>query len=234
MAAPSGPREALQTQICDWWSEAQRARPDWYGGHPCPQLSANVGVVDAHSFLDGLRADPPIFSMERGYVLRTPLFPEGVRRRGGDTFHFFGRDGVTAPGFYDETIAHLGAISELVLLHDWPRELVICEPEGRGAVTEGALDALVMAPGGDSYFLGVEAKGDAKKLASLIKGINRCDGSGSHTRTDHKKCEAMLEFRPPYFWGVALGTRLLFRAEYRDGGVRLLPEPNRDILDYPG
>ena len=63
----------LQDQIYEWWEEAQRARPEWYGGYPCPQLSSNVGVVDAHSFLDGLRADPPIFSIERGYVLRTPL-----------------------------------------------------------------------------------------------------------------------------------------------------------------
>ena len=188
--------------------------------------------MDAYLFLEGLRANPPVFSIERGFVLRTQLYSEKVRNRNAETFHFFENGGSSPMRFRRETIAHLAAVSELILNYDWPRELVLFEPDGRGPLaTDGALDALVLSPDG-SALIGVEAKGERQKLASLLKGINRCTGSGSHPRTDHKKCEALMEFRPPYFWAVALNKRSLFTADYETGTVRLAPAPNNDPLTF--
>jgi hypothetical protein len=186
--------------------------------------------LDAHAFLMGLRSDPPLFSIHRGYVLRTPLYHDAYSAE-GERFHFFESYGKPLPPrFRDETIAHLGAISELVCMYDWPRELVAFEPLGRGEVGPGALDALVESPSSGQFYMGVEAKGDRLKLSTFISAVNRCDGIRSHS--DHKKCQALLEFRPPLFWAVALGERQLFRVHQHGAFVRLEPESDTSLLEY--
>ena len=122
-----------------------------------------------------------------------------------------------ARSFASETIAHYGAITELILDHGWPPDAVTSEPHGPDAVTKGSVDAILKR--GNDVVVSVEAKGPPRLLQHLVDGMNRCTGEvgPGHTKSDHNKCLGLLLFRSPYFLGVACGgTRDLYRVEFAE------------------
>lgn len=217
----------LDRLIGEWWEEAQRSKPNWFAGYERPGLFSEITGREARLFLDGLRTDPPLYEVVDGYALWTPLRP-GANRH---TFHLFEK---STRSYRRETVAHIAAVTELVLERGWPRTLVIVEPPGRRDVKAGAVDVLLADPaGGDGYYLAVEAKGLPKDLTALVKGMIRCGGSdATHNPVSHKKCKALLEFRPAFSWGVALDARGLYRISYLESQFTLEPEPS-DSLTLP-
>lgn len=227
--------DELHALVTEWWPLALDKRED-FRPFDQPIISSAITELDARSFMRGLHADPPLFKVVDGFKLYSQLLP--TLKAGADKqFNLIERQGTVRVTIRDETIVHYGAATELIQDYGWPRDRVVSEPHV-GSLTGGPLDLLVYKgnPTDGTVYIGVEAKGDATKLARLVAGINRCEGTTSkgHPPTDHKKCEGLLLFHPEWFWGVAAGpTRDLYRIEYLDATVRLIPVETIDQLDTP-
>lgn len=224
----------LRERVQNWWPLARAAREDFLP-FDCPEISTQITELDAKSFIRGLDSEPPIFRVEDGYKLYSPLLPRlasGTEKQ----FNLMERQGQSRVSIRDETIVHYGVAAELIQEWGWPARLVESEPR-LGNLTDGSLDLVVYreAEGGREVFLAVEAKGDTGKLARLVAGVNSCQGAPSprHTPTDHKKCEGLLLVTTEWFWGVAAGpTRLLYRVSIRDGLIHLTLDERDEILEF--
>ena len=223
-------REDLEQRLERWWPEALQHRPAEFEGRSQPVLPREVTDLDARSFLKGLDTSPALLEVRSGYLLcsRMATHKDGTAK---ENFQLIETKGAGTQ-VRSETIAHYGALTELILDHGWPADAVESEPHGSHGVTKGSVDVIVRR--GAHVFLSVEAKGPQRLLRKLVDGMNRCLGGRNpgHNRSDHNKCLGVLLFRSPYFLGVACGwVRDLYRVEFREGFVRLIPELDDSVLD---
>ncbi len=226
--------EDLRKRVRDWWPLARVAREDFLP-FECPEISTHITELDARSFIKGLDAKPPVFRIDDGYKLYSPLLPRLANGQ-EKQFNLMERQGQRRVTIRDETIVHYGVATELIWEWGWPTRQVESEPR-LGSVTDGSLDLVLFRQNEDGReaFIAVEAKGDATKLARLVAGMNSCQGTPSpgHPPTDHKKCEGLQLITPEWFWGVAAGpTRQLYRVTYTDEGVRLEPLARDEVLEH--
>jgi hypothetical protein len=243
------PVRDLENQILSWWRNVSRLeRFDECSLRPSPAVTAR----DAASFLRGLRWTPsPLFGVTAQNVFQCRSLPRHETRR---LAAFEAR--VPAAWFRAETIVHHAALTELIAEHGWAQEQVICEPDvdpefstGLDASdplrSGGSLDIVTVAESsrGRRYMVGVEAKGDARSLASLIEEMKECRGAkdGAHARKAnrlltpseqslHRKCRGLLHYRPVLFWAVAPGVRDLYLVSYSGRTFKLSkPGPNAQL-----
>ena len=225
--------ESLRSTIETWWGASLDVYPSRFHGE-CPELSSELTEDDAGHFLLGLNHDEPLFWIEDGYKLRSPLLPR--RSDGGlREFHFFeesqGHAWVRA-----ETIVHYAAAAELIFIHGWPLQLVQSEPVGVTKGLSGALDLVVLDTSDSTRAqIAVEAKGSKAKLERLLTEMNRCGGEpgAGHPRTEHQKCRGVIDYRANSFWAVAPGIRTLYGVTRDEAFVRLAPAENAQLLRAP-
>jgi hypothetical protein len=223
-------RDELVRRLATWWPAAVEHRPIELGDRQQPELPQAVGDLDARTFLRGL--DASLYEVVFGYLRSSMLAP---RRDGSPKdFHLFE---TTASGtqLRAETFAHYGGAAELVLDFGWPVGQIESEPVAPAPnLSKGSVDLVVRLE--RRALLCVEAKADAARLSALVRGINVCMGETfkGHSRSDHKKCEGLLAFRPSYLWGVACGwTRRLFEVDYADRFPRLHELDTDESLEFP-
>lgn len=167
-------------------------------------------------------------------------------------YNFFEKSGPRMGGLRLETIVQSAAMARLRDEFHWPREHLVCESPGfvkDGSITLGndALDILVLEKPGlrltsmmplatTPVRVGVEAKATAKMLAQLLAGMRACcSEDAAHDGSDHKKCSAIAELRPPLFLGVAAATWRLFDIVDRAGRAGLGEELNDlSLLRFAG
>lgn len=223
-------RDDLVRCLHTWWLEAVQHRKGEFAGRQQPLLPPEVTDADAHSFLRGLDADPPLYTVKNGYLL-SPLMAPHKDGTPKVNFHLF-ETTARAMQLRSETFVHYGAAADLVFDRGWPASSIVSEPHGSENVTKGSLDLIVRR--GNEIAISVEAKGPESYLRKLIDGMNRCTGSigAGHNKSDHNKCLGLLLFRSPLFLGVSCGlVRDLFRVQFDEGFVRLVAEPDLTVLD---
>jgi hypothetical protein len=203
---------------------------------------------DAEYFLAAVadRPESPLFTVDDDRVVLSDRFPPLSDGRPPSP-HFF-----VAPGrLDDESIVDMAATARLCDEFGWPRDYLISQSphlvkDGRVVLSGGALDMLLLQAPRQKLAakmtiaevrsrVGVEAKANAKQLGKLLDNMRACHtASAPHNRSEHKKCLAIAELRPPLFLGVAAPeTWRLFSVVERDGRAALGDElPDLDRLHF--
>ena len=216
-----------------------------------PRVPAEVTEWEAEYFLDTVESaepEPPLFQIDDSRQMRSDRRPP---KKGGQPalFNFFEDPGTCRL----ETIAHMAAMARFRDKFGWPREHLIFESaplfddQGDELLTVSALDVLLldepcrqpsatMNPTTMSCRVGVEVKQTSRYLDSLIRGMRGCKGSPDrgHSRSEHKKCQALDLLHPRFFLGIAAGEDWrLFKVQECDGRAVLGEQlPDLDLLYF--
>jgi hypothetical protein len=211
------PFERLQQLIDSWWAEFLGNHSLGYCRDPQRQLlQPEIDDFDADAFLRGL--DHGIFRVEDGFRILTELRPKKVDGS-GTQFHLFEKVG-TRCMLRQECMPHYAAAAELILDYEWPVAQVAIESPALPGLTAGALDLLVFS-GGDqrTAVIGGEAKARRAQVERMLRDLRICGGARAYVARhspDHKKCLALLAYRPQLFLAVAGGYRSVFPITYEE------------------
>jgi hypothetical protein len=234
-------RERLNEMLEHWWPLYVSARgPGYCSAGSSPLLSREITEQDADGFLRGFGR---LYRVEMGYVIQTDLMPkrkDGTLRRSVVFEKVHKRCQLR-----QETVPHFAAATELIFDYGWPKDQLVLESPPLGASTMGALDFVLFANGSKAAppsVLAGEAKERTEKLLGFLDRVRDCGGTGGphdrHSRSEHKKCVALLAFQPRLFLAVAAGYRRLFPVSYKESRFILglesikLPQPFEGTHDF--